>query len=176
MAKLSDLLRRVEAKLQDTFENADVIDWFNDCQNDLSDVLFLPTIAVISRDSNGKFILPSDYNDSLKTIYSDSKIIGNELIVKDDNVSEVQIEYNKLPKVIENNAEQIPDIPAHFHYLYVYFACKEAMLADEENERYVLFKTEYLEGKVKLKKYMATLKSNYLTGGKGGVGAWKVIR
>ena len=176
MAKVRDLLRRVEAKLQDSFDTIDVLDWFNECQNDLAEFLFLPTIAVITRNGEGKFILPDDYNGYLRTKYN-TRLIGNEIIIDDPTVNEIQIEYNRLAKQITNNPELVPDIPTRFHYLYVNFACKEAMMSDEEHERYALFKSEYLEGKLQFKKYMSYVKGEYLSNRPyGTAGAWKVIR
>jgi len=157
MPTVSELITRGNRLIDDTFDNINWVDWFNQCQNeDLADIIYLPTKTTLTKNNEGFFVLPDDYKDSLiiRTEGVTANLIGNELEVEDNNIDELDIIYNKIPTKIENIADQVPDIPEQFHDVYIFYGAKMAMLVDEEHERYNFFNAEYLNSKLSLKKYM----------------------
>lgn len=171
MAKISDLLRRVKTILDDEPDNIDIIDWFNTCQNTLTDILYFPTLATITK-TNDKFYLPSNYNGELSVISPslESYHIYDNYIKFDDSdkYSTMDISYNRLPTEITNNPDTIPDIPTQFHDVYVYFAAMQAMHPEEEPERYAMYREDYNRMLLKIQKYMGKTRPKY--------GNWTVIR
>jgi hypothetical protein len=188
MANIRDILRRTNNKMGEDFETADIIDWFNDCLNEVSDVLFIPASATLTVATSGTFTLPANYRDSLKVYVKDG---GAEILPYDrasntpgytlvngvmrligyDGTPSVFVVYNRKPAAITNNPEQVPDIPDEFHRIFEHYACAMAMLSDEEHERYSMYNQQYLKVRGQLRSFMNALRSKY-----NPITAWEVVR
>lgn len=179
MATIEQLLRRANRIVDDTFDNIDWIDWFNQCQNEaISEILFLPTKTILTRNQDGTFTLPSDYKDTLVVLdenVESYKVIGNVLEIDNEDVTNLTIIYNRFPTEIQNNPDQIPDIPTQFHDIYVFYSAMMAMLSDEEHERYQAFQIEFAKALGSLKKYMDRMKSQFRQA-YIGLNSWTVVR
>lgn len=163
MATIADLLRRVQVLVDDTIDTTDLIDWFNQCQDDLTEILYLPTSKTLTKNVDGKFVLPDDFNGELKIVSPTtikSYVIYDNIIYFDgyETTTSLDITYNKLPTELTNTTTQVPDLPASFHDMYVFYAAKMFALMDEESERYTMFDNEYQRKEFKLKKHMAKLR------------------
>jgi hypothetical protein len=159
LAKVSDLIRRFSALVDDTFDNITVVDWFNQCQNNLTDLLYLPTLTTIDKDVSGYFILPSDFNGELKILDPDTidvySVYDKSLrFTGSEDITQIEVTYNRLPLAVTTNPEFIPDLPEQFHDIYVFYACMMAMHPEEEPERYSLYEKDYLRARYQLDKYM----------------------
>lgn len=176
MATLKDLIRRTSRLADDDFDNIDLIDWFNQCQSEaLSPILYIPARADLVKMPSGLYTLPSDFKSDLVLTNTTSTydIFSNELILNGTSPSVLSVQYNRFPARITTSMEQVPDIPEQFHDLYVFYGCMMAMLADEEHERYMHFREQFLLAYQGLKKYMDTVKSRS-SGTR--VDTWVVIR
>lgn len=174
MATVKEMQGRTNRIAESDFDNADLTVWFNDCQDDLSTVLRLPSRATIPN-TDGIFLLPTTYKDDLKVLgyeRGEYVVFGKAIEILKDAPAEIKIEFNKLPAKITGDPTQVPDIPVQFHYLYVLFAAMRGLMAEEEHERALLYKNDYLMAKFDLKKHMD--KTKPLTRGAGGV--WTVVR
>lgn len=179
MPNIQQLLRRANRIVDDSFDNIDWIDWFNQCQNEaISEILFLPVKTTLSREEDGTFTLPDDYKDTL-IILDDNvetyRLLDTTLEIDNEDVDSIDIVYNKFPTEIQNNPDQVPDIPKQFHDIYVFYGAMMAMISDEEHERYQAFQLEFAKALGSLKKYMdkkrTEFKHAYL-----GADSWTVVR
>lgn len=188
MANIRDMLRRTLSKLGEDVETSDILDWYNDCLDEVSDVLFMPTTATITRSLEGIFVLPANYNTSLKLYIEDggeqvypmaSGVTGIGYVFENGTVRLVSlpeqtslfIVYNRNPIPIVNNPEMIPDIPPKFHRIFEHYACAIAMLADEEHERYAMYNQQYLKVRSQLQVHMSKQRALYFP-----MGVWEVVR
>lgn len=181
MATVKDMIRRASSKMDDSLDNTDFIDWFNDCQNEQMDILFLPSDKTITKLPTATgFVIPNDVV-SLLDVYVGGNILdprrgeytrmNNLLVLADKSVNTIHIVYNKKPAEIKNNPDQVPEIPSQFHRIFEFYACMMAMLADEEHERYQGFYSQYITTRIQLEKYMARQRSIYRP-----LNAWGVER
>jgi hypothetical protein len=83
------------------------------------------------------------------------------------------VEYNKYPTTITSNGDLVPEIPEAFHDLYIFYAGMMAMLLDEEHERYMYFREQFLGAYNGLKQFSDTLRSNRI---RNKTMSWVVIR
>jgi hypothetical protein len=180
MAKVGDLLRRLQALVDDSIDTINMIDWFNQCNNSITDLLYLPTLVTIAKDeASGKFPLPSNSNGEIKILDpADVEVysIYDNLIYFDgsDEVSTIQVTYNRLPAAIVNNIEQVPDIPPQFHDIYIFYGAMMFQHMDDEDSgeygetRYKAFEKDYLRMRAELQKYMGKMRPKPLK--------WGVVR
>lgn len=175
MATIYDLFRKVQTLVDDTIDNANMVDWFNQCQNNILDMLYLPTLKTVNRnETTGMFDVPTDCNGELKILVPngiDIYSIYDNAIYFDgsdsDTIDYIQITYNRIPNAIENDPESIPDIPAQLHDVYVCYACM--MYCEmEEDDRYENFEKEYLRMRGQIQKYMGKMRPKPAN--------WKVVR
>lgn len=176
MATVKELMRMTQAAVDDDVDAINLIDWFNQCQDNIVDLLYLPTLKTISRDAvTGLFMLPADCNGELKIlvpsgidVYSiyDSAIyfIGHDSSTLDS----IQITYNKIPVIVKNDMNQVPSIPVQFHDIYVFYGAMRWAAMEEETEKYELFEKDYLRMRGQLQKYMGKMRPKPST--------WKVVR
>jgi hypothetical protein len=163
VAKVSDLIRRVEAIIDDTIYNITLIDWFNGCNNNIAEVLYMPTLVTLAKDADGDFVLPLNCNGELKILSPQGievySIYDNTLYFDGaTDVASIQITYNRLPAEITNNPDLVPDIPAQFHDIYVFYAAMQAMHPEEEPTRYKMYEQDYLRMKGQIQKYMGKMR------------------
>ncbi len=176
MATQQELIRRTNTITDDEFENIDLIDWFNQCQSEaLAPILYIPTRADLAQVSTGLYTLPPNFKSDLSLVNSTSTfdIFGSELRVHTNPPTVLTIEYNRFPARITTNPTQVPEIPEPFHDLYIFYAAMMAMLMDEEHERYMYFREQFMAAYQGLKKHMDNLKA--LSRGTR-VSTWVVIR
>lgn len=176
MATVKELIRRTNRITDDEWDNIDLIDWFNQCQAEaLAHVLYLPATADLPLSPSGVYTLPSDFKGDLDVVNSGTTfdIFGKELRMYGNKPPILTIEYNKYPKKITTSPDQIPDMPEAFHDLYIFYGAMMAMLADEEHERYMHFREQFIVSMQALKKYMDTARSSRI---RHKTGAWVVIR
>lgn len=176
MATVKDLFRRTQAMIDDNLNNADMIDWFNQAQDNIGDLLYLPTLQTVTRDIvSGNFLVPANCNGELKilepagiSVYS---IYDNTLYFDgsdDVALTQIKITYNRVPTIITSNPDLIPDIPERFHDVYIFYASMMAMAVEEEPERYAMYEKDYLRARGQLQKYMGKIRPK--------PESWKVVR
>lgn len=176
LATIKDLLYRTNKIVDDEFEARDLVDWFNQCQSEaLGKILYLPATVNLTISPDGLYTLPDDYKDSLEIVNSTSPfdIFGKEVRMYGETPAILTIEYNKYPTLLTTSPDQIPSIPEAFHDLYVFYGAMMAMLMDEETERYMQFREQFITAMNSLKRFMELAKSSRLS---RKTGAWVVIR
>lgn len=182
---LLNLIAEAAALADETFDNARWVEWFNNGLDDLSTVLFLSKQSTISEDESGIFSLPTDFlavlrldgaatnlrklslSDDLTAGY---KVLGNKVYLQGDAATDIVLTYYRTPlhlTTADTGAEV--DLPELCNRALIYFACAQAMLREDETERYNLFMEDYLRAKQLL------VKSNRAFG-VSSTGAWGVVR
>jgi hypothetical protein len=188
MATFQDLVRQTEGIIDDSFDTINYIDWFNECQDDLIDVVFLPTIVELTIQPQGYFLLPDDYKDGFLITtteenapfldlvgYKDKTTVGykhfsNRIYLQGlPDVTTVEVYYNRLPERFGSDPTFVPEFPTEYHYLFPLYAAMKAMLMEEEEDRYEMFKNDYTVGKIQT---LRNIRKKY----KRDTFAWQVIR
>lgn len=148
--------------IDDNVDTIDLIDWFNQCQDAITNYVYLPTLTTITRDvATGKFLMPTNVNGEFKiltpvgidvySVYDDYILFTGS---DDLTLTSIEVTYNKLPAEIVNNPDQVPSIPVRFHDIYVFYASMMAMQMQEEPERYDKYEHDYNRTLSQLQKFM----------------------
>lgn len=160
----ADLNRVTLRKADEEIENIDLRDWYNECQDELSSVLYLPTDLEVLRDGDGAYPLPANYKDGLTVELPDDGGFPSSIDMKDRNrrgfyirsgkvylrgwePASVTIHYNRLPAAFTTDPDFVPDIPQQYHYIFPIYAVMQAMFAEDEPERYMQARDEYYNAK-----------------------------
>lgn len=164
MPNVQELLRRVEALIDDTLDTITVVAWFNGAQAALADVVLLPTKATIVRDpvSLG-FPVPADLNGQLR-VTSPATITGYEIYNGNmylsgggaEDITEIEVRYNRFPADVTNDPTQVPELAPQFHDLYVTWAAMQAMHPEEEPARYAQYERDFGRIRARLAQYYGT--------------------
>jgi len=176
MPTVNELISKVTALLDDTPDTINLINWFNQCQDSLTNILYMPTLVTITRDvPTGLFLIPDNCNGELKILDPEDietySIYDNGIYFDgstETSLTSTQITYNKLPLEITNNPDQIPSIHPRFHDVYVLFACMQAMHPEEEPERYTQYERDYLRMVIQIQKFYGKFRPK--------PAAWRVVR
>ena len=188
MAKLKTLVALVEEAssiADETYNNKDWVAWFNNGLDDLSDILYFDKEVELTAVA-GKFPLPIDFkavinvavadNDALSVVsYSDKTLAGYKIVEEnivlqgyDDN--NITLYYYRLPAYLSTASSGVPvDLPDLFTRALIYFACAQAMIKEDEPNRYDIFMGRYDQGKALI--YKASKNKT-----KGKTGVWQVVR
>ena len=159
----ADMIRVTLRKADEEIENIDLRDWFNECSDDLSSVLYLPTEAVVERNEDGVYPLPENYKDGLlvelednvfprQIAITDTKLKGyflrgSVIHIRGWEPDQITVQYNRLPAKFTTDPDFEPDIPSQYHYIYPIYAVMQAMFAEDEPERYMQARDEYYNAK-----------------------------
>lgn len=190
MAKVKTLTALVEEAssiADESYNNKDWVTWFNNGLDDLSDILFLDKETTLTA-VDGKFAVPTDlksiinvaagdyeeltalsYGDTTSTGY---KVIEDSIILQGvgDDVPELTLYYYRTPAYLTTTDVTAPvDLPDSYIRALIYFACAQAMLKEDEPERYELFNGRFGEAKALIYR-IAKMKR------KGSSGVWQVVR
>jgi hypothetical protein len=169
MKKFSDLVNEAVNLCDEEYDNAVWVAWFNNALDDLAEVLFIPTKTTISA-VNGTFPVPTDLKSVIRidsttsnikplTIEDDTsigyRVLDGNFEIQGETPSTIDITYYKLPKHLSlaDSGADI-DINNTFTGPIVQYACAQAMLREDEQERYEAYMTEYLRLKMTIKKQM----------------------
>lgn len=166
MATVQELLRRVEALIDDTLDNATVVAWFNGAQAALSDVIYIPTKQTITRDgTSGGFAFPANCA-GLLTITDPTDITGYEVYDgfmylsggSAESTPTVTVVYNRQPVDVTNDPSSVPELATMYHDAYVLWACMQAMNPEEEPTRYAQYERDFTRLKSQLATYYGKLR------------------
>ena len=164
MSTVSELFRRTQTLIDDALDNINMVDWFNQCQDNILDLLYLPTMVVLTKDTaTSKFLVPSNCNGELKILVPNTvecyNIYDEQLyFTGEEDTETITVSYNKMPTIITNNPAQIPDIKSQFHDIYVFYASMMAMSADEEPEKYALYEKDFFRVRAQIQKYYGKMR------------------
>ena len=159
MATLSELNERAEALVDDNIDSILLVDWYNQCLEELSNILYLPTRQTLTYDGTG-FPIPDDYNGELKILtdvdttvweYYDNYIHFDG----EEDYATIDVQYNRFPALITSSTTEIQDIPARFHSILVFYACMMYCHVEEEFDRQVRYEANYNKIYTQLNKYMS---------------------
>ncbi len=188
MAKVKTLTALVEEAssiADESYNNKDWVAWINNGLDDLSAILYFDKEVTIPA-SDGKFTLPGDlksiisvsageYVDLPVLPYSDMvsigyKIVEDKIILQGISAVAVELYYYRTPTYITTADVTAPvDLPDSYIWALIYFACAQAMLQEDEPERYELFNGRFGEAKALIYR-IAKIKR------KGSSGVWQVVR
>ena len=182
---LLQLVAEASALADETFDNARWVEWFNNGLDDLSTILFMSKKSTISEDEAGIFSLPTDFlsiirlDGAAKNLRrlspSDDtsigyKIVGNKVYLQNSATTTIDLTYYRIPAHLSTaDTSAVVDLPELCNRALIYFACAQAMLREDESERYNLFMEDYLRAKQLLLKSTGSYSA-------GSVGAWAVNR
>lgn len=188
MAKVKSLKALIEeaSSISDeTYNSKDWVTWFNNGLDDLSDILYFDKEVEIPN-TLGKFSLP----ENLKTVISISaggiddlsflnyedntsigyKIIEDMLSLQGLEADSIKLYYYRLPNYISTLSSDVPvDLPDSYTRAIIYWASAQAMIKEDEPDRYDLFMDRY--GQAKSLIYKAAKNK-----GKARAGSWKLVR
>lgn len=182
---LLNLISEASALSDESFDNSRWVEWFNNCLDDLTTVLYMSKSVEIADSGGGVFPIPSDFlslirldgaakclralspSDDLSVGY---KVIGNNIHLQNDTAETLTMLYYRTPAHLSTADTATPvDLPELCNRALIYYACAQAMLREDETERYNLFMEDYLRAK------QLVVKSNRAFGASAS-GAWGVIR
>lgn len=189
MAKtLLNLISEASALADETFDNARWVEWFNNGLDDLTTVLYMSKKSTITEDTEGSaiFSIPADFlsfirldtpayitmprvspNDDTTIGY---KVLGDKIYLQGDTSATIALTYYRRPTYLTTaNTSATLDAPELCARALIYYACAQAMLREDESERYANFNEEYLRAK------QLVVKSNRIFGA-STTGAWTVVR
>lgn len=162
MAKFSDLVTEASRLCDEEYDNAIWVAWFNDALDDLSDVLFISKRTTISG-VGGLYPLPSDFKSIIR-IDSTTKdikqlevgddtstgyrVLGDNLEIQGETPAEITLTYYRYPAHISlSNTGVDVDINERYVKAILAYACSQAMLREDEQERYEAFFAQYMQAK-----------------------------
>lgn len=187
MTTPAQLITHANNLVDDTFDNAKWIDWFNDALDDLNEVMFIQEKSTITqKNSDGSFVLPTNFKSAILVKTDNSvvlsplditddysigyKIFKNSIIIQGTSADSIDLYYYKLPAYLTTSDITITiDMPTQYDAPLVLFACMRAMQSDDEDARYQTFKADYLNAKAVLLRNSSKLRP-------ARVGSWQVIR
>lgn len=166
MPNVQELLRRVEALIDDTLDNASVVAWFNGAQAALADAIYIPTKQTITRDGvSGGFAYPVNLSGML-TITDPTDITGYEVYDwfmylsggSAETAATITVTYNRQPADVTNDPSSIPELATMFHDAYVFWACMQAMNPEEEPTRYAQYERDFSRLKAQIAKHYGSVR------------------
>lgn len=188
MATFQELIRRTNTLVDDDFDTINYIDWFNECQDDLIDAFYLPAIVQINRNPAGYFLLPANYKEGIMVATTEDnapflalvgfkdkvttgyKHLDNKIYLQGlPDVNTIELYYSRLPNRFGSDPTFTPQLPEEYHYIFTLYGAMKAMLMEEEEDRYQMFKNDYTV--VKLQMLRNLRKKN-----RTNIIAWQVIR
>lgn len=191
MSTIQELITQSNKQIDDTYANSTYFTWFQEALNDLSDITYLPTFTDSVVASNA-IDLPADFKTAIYVRNVDEGLkysqvplgedlngyypFGDKMYFPqvDDGVN-ISVYYNRLPASILSIPEQVPDIPTRYQYLLRVYACKQAMLLEDEvayEERYRAYRDEYANGRLLMQAEMSRARTRDI----GHTSAWRVVR
>lgn len=199
MATVSSLIMEANSTVDETFDNADWLSWFNGALGDLTPYLNLEgrSAVEIAYDvydpsiTHREFDLPANcikinavLNQSghtLKFIDITRADFEEGIYIYDNKLcftkgfevgAKFNLLYTRRPVQLKNDND-IPEIPEEFQQLIVIYGCYKSQLKDDELDRAQVFYMEYLTQKNSFMDYMKRTRpsKNY-----GASKSWQVIR
>lgn len=198
MPNVNALIMEANSTVDETFDNADWMAWFNGALGDVAAYLNLEGKTTIKVDYDKydtetvvyEFQLPTDCI-KLEAVYDKDMnpvtvqaigdrvlpksvcLFNNTLLVSTDTPigTEYTLVYTRRPAQLRNDSD-IPELPEEFQQLLVIYGCYKSQLKDDELERAQLFYAEYVSQKRSLIDYMRKFRpARTYTNHR-----WKVIR
>lgn len=144
--------------MDDSYNNTDIIDWFNRCLDDLSLYIKKQAKQTYSVDITNNYPLPTDYidlvdvvlinADNSNTLYEPLRDIqirdynskGYKLwanafsIQKGPESGSIDVYYYRKPNKLVN-ADDVPEIEEQYHDLLILFAIAHSQYMDDEPQR-----------------------------------------
>lgn len=166
---VSELIDAANLQIDDSYDTAQYYVWFQEMLDDISGKLFIPKKVVIAKDGvTGGFTLPVGFK-SVLTVQADGKalgrvgigaisaygyyLMGGVLYVTGYTPTTVTLFYDATPDRLVSSPDYVPNIPLEYHPMFVLYACKQAMLLEDEvsyEDRYRSYLIEYEKAKQKL--------------------------
>lgn len=159
MKDLRALVAEAAALSDEEYDNAQWVRWFNDALDDMTEALFVSKKATILSALDGGFPLPEDMKKILRldgttpnlqpvSITDDRttgfKVIGGSAYIQGETPGSITLWYHKYPAYLTASDAAAPlDLSDHQAKAVVLYACAQAMLKEDESERYQLFANEY---------------------------------
>lgn len=182
--KLTNLIEEASSLADETFANKQWVEWFNNGLDDLADVLLYDKVVDIAA-VNGAFPMPTDlrtiisvgtpavqslpmlqYQNSTDTGY---KFVDNKVYLQGASDTTITLYYYRLPVYFSTNSDVDVDLPNNFTRALIYFACAQAMIQEDESDRYEIFMQRYVEAKSLIFKLSQNKRA-------GSAGSWGVVR
>lgn len=172
--KLSEIIEAANLQVDDTYDNIQYYQWFQEMLDDISNILFFPKKVIIAYDPvTGSYPIPIGYK-SVITVQANGVsllrvsigsatsvgyyIMVDKIYVVGSTPATITLFYDSAPDKLVASPDYEPTLPVVYHTMFVTFACKQAMLLEDEvayEDRYRAYLTEY----EKSKKQMADLSS-----------------
>jgi hypothetical protein len=169
--KLSDIIKQVNRDIDDSYANADIIDWVNRCLDELTPIAKKEKKTAFTITSDNSYTVPSDWHDTALVVVDKTRYA---LLAQEDydnkgyrqwesNISlqngpdsgTVELFYYKrLTKLV--NPDEVPEIEEEFHDLLILYASAHSQYADEEPERQQDAMMRYLSRKRDYETYRKT--------------------
>ena len=163
---LTQLIEASNLQVDDTYDNIQYYKWFQEMLDDITPKLFYPRREVIARDPiTGSYPIPLGFK-SVITVQSNSLtlarvsigaatstgyyIMVDQIYVVGSTPATITLFYDSSPNRIVESPDYTPDIPILYHSMFVTFACKQAMLLEDEvayEDRYRAYLNEYEKSK-----------------------------
>jgi hypothetical protein len=162
---LTQLITEATSLTDETYDNVQWVDWFNNCLDDLSPYLYLDDIATINEDTEGSgiFTIPETYLSMIRVDGTNKdipmlepgdddsigyKLRGTKLYKQNDVSTTITCTFYRRPAyltTLDSSAEV--DIPAGCNRALIYFAGAQAMMLEDETERFNVFSDQYEKAK-----------------------------
>jgi hypothetical protein len=192
MPKLSTLIETANLQVDDTYDNLQYYKWFQEMLDDIAPKFFNPKKVIIPRDPiTGAYNIPSGFK-SVVTLQANNQVLsrvgigsinsvgfyimGREIYITGSSPTSITLFYDSNPSRLVESPDHVPDIPERFHYMFVTFACKQAMLLEDEvayEERYRAYLGEYEKAKKQLEEESNREKGTALL---NSAARWTVVR
>jgi hypothetical protein len=182
--KLTDLISEASALADETFANKQWVEWFNNGIDSLGEVLSLEKVSTISATSN-YFAIPTDlrsiinvdsptYLNVPQLTYQNNedigyKVVGNKIYLQGIDLAPIVLYYYRRPAYFSTAADVDVDLPDSYTSALIYWACAQAMIQEDEGDRYKIFMERFMDAKNMIFKMSKGRKAS-------SVGSWKVVR
>lgn len=198
MPNVNALIMEANSTVDETFDNADWMAWFNGALGDLAPYLNLEGMSKVKVDYDEyepdtvvrEFPLPADCMKLNAVLDKDGNMVtiqgmgdrklpraitvfGNTLYVDPEAPigTEYTLLYTRRPAPLRNDGD-VPEIPDEFQQILVIYGCYKSQLKDDELERAQLFYAEYISQKRSLIDHMRRIRPHRSYNSN----SWKVIR
>ena len=182
--KLTDLISEASALADETFANKQWVEWFNNGIDSLGEVLSLEKVSTISATSN-YFAIPTDlrsiinvdsptYLNVPQLPYQNNedigyKVVGDKIYLQGIDLAPIVLYYYRRPAYFSTAADVDVDLPDNYTSALIYWACAQAMIQEDEGDRYKIFMERFMDAKNMIFKMSKGKKAS-------SVGSWKVVR
>lgn len=148
---LQEIINEVNKNVDDTLENADVIGWVNRCIDDLIPIANNQTILTMPILANQQsYTLPSDFVEMVQVVrngnftrplaLSDTasygyKLFNNKIMLQPipDAAGSMDLYYKSILPYL-STMDDVPQIPAFFHDLFIHFVVAKYEFQDQNLE------------------------------------------